>query len=303
MAKTITKPKKWTEAEIFFLKENYSTMPFASIAEVLGRTDSAIRCKCKVLGLLLPSEIIKKRRANTILKTNAPNFCTEEEGKTIEDNYLIVPLKRLAKQMGRSNTFVRNYLKRNNLIVPPDIIERRKQEAKRKKGDVPHNKGQKMPEKTKEKLRHTFFKKGHLPHNAYESDGAISMRKDNDGRPYPHTRIALAKWMPYQRYIWEQAYGPIPDNCLIVFKNKDTTDIRLENLELISRQDNADRNISKNAIELQFNYVRGVIKRGTGLKNSDIPDDLVLLKRNELQVKRFLKNIEKKEDANQKDGN
>ena len=106
------------------------------------------------------------------------------------------------------------------------------------KGHIPWNKGIKG-------LRHspeTEFKKGHLPANT-KYNGCISLRaKSNTNEKYYYIRISQAKWMFYQRYLWEQKNGSIPEGMLIIFKDKNPLNCVLENLEMISRIENMERN-------------------------------------------------------------
>lgn len=43
-------------------------------------------------------------------------------------------------------------------------------------------------------------------------------------------------------FIWEKANGSVPDNMIVVFKNKDTMNCDLSNLEIIDRKENMMRN-------------------------------------------------------------
>ena len=48
--------------------------------------------------------------------------------------------------------------------------------------------------------------------------------------------------MPLHVKIYQDAYGPIPKNHIIVFKDRNTLNVTLENLECITRQENMQRN-------------------------------------------------------------
>lgn len=109
------------------------------------------------------------------------------------------------------------------------------------KGHVPANKGKKMPEHLRERIRHTWFKKGNLPNNT-KFNGHVSVRLDGDGRPYAHIRVSQGRYELLHRHIWQQANGSIPEGKIVVFKNGDSTDLCLDNLELITRQENMLRN-------------------------------------------------------------
>lgn len=81
------------------------------------------------------------------------------------------------------------------------------------------------------KANATSFKKGQTTWNkkpvGYE-------RVTRDG--YVEVKVAEPnKFELKHRHIWQQAYGPIPKGQVLIFKNTNTQDCRLENLELISR--------------------------------------------------------------------
>jgi len=114
-----------------------------------------------------------------------------------------------------------------------------------KKGHTPANKGKKMSKELRERVKHTWFKKGHEPHNT-KHDGYISIRKDSHGRLYAHIRISKGKFELLHRHIWEQHNGPVPEGQIVTFINGDTSDLRIGNLELITREENMLRNTRHN---------------------------------------------------------
>lgn len=113
------------------------------------------------------------------------------------------------------------------------------------KGHVPANKGKKLPQHIKEKIKHTWFKKGQLPPNT-KFDGHISIRIDSKGRPYAHIRVAQGKYELLHRNLWEKHHGPVPVGKIVAFINGDSSDIKIENLELITREENMLRNTRHN---------------------------------------------------------
>lgn len=56
-------------------------------------------------------------------------------------------------------------------------------------------------------------------------------------KPYLNIKIGR-KWVSYHRHLWEQAHGPIPAGLILAFKNGNTMDCRLDNLELLTRAEN-----------------------------------------------------------------
>lgn len=152
--------------------------------------------------------------------------------------------KAIARKLGRSDTFVRNVMKRNNLIVPHAIIEQRRLDSQFKAGRQPFNKGKKQSEYMSEEAiarsRATCFKKGHTPANTVE-DMQITLRVHAKRRNqnYYYIKTRDQGWELLHRYIWRLAKGPIPENCNVQFKDGNPLNVTLDNLYLISRGDQA----------------------------------------------------------------
>lgn len=75
----------------------------------------------------------------------------------------------------------------------------------------------------------TRFKKGYVPTNkSPEGHEVINV--------YGYREVMFnGRFQLKHRMIWEQHKGKIPENHFIIFKNKDITDLRIENLECVSR--------------------------------------------------------------------
>lgn len=88
----------------------------------------------------------------------------------------------------------------------------------------------------------TRFKAGRMPHT-HKPVGSEAWR---DGYLWRKVRDDLVpvrfNWREVHRIVWEEHHGPIPEGHAIVFRNGNRTDIRLDNLELINRQELARRN-------------------------------------------------------------
>lgn len=97
------------------------------------------------------------------------------------------------------------------------------------KGQKSWNKG--IPMKVKGRMAETQFKKGQKPRN-YRPIG--SERINVDG--YIEVKVSdKPKWKAKHRVVWEQQYGEIPDNHIVIFLNGDKLDVRIENLRMIPR--------------------------------------------------------------------
>lgn len=168
-------------------------------------------------------------------------------------------------------------------------------DGKFKKGHMPQNKGLGMSDELREKVKHTWYKKGHLPHNTKEKDGKIVKRKDNRGVLNYHIRVSLGKWKYLSRYLWEQAHGPIPKGMVVTFKDGDPMNCVLENIEMISRLENLKRRQKESgghcATQLTDGYVRGVLKR-RGIHPDAITPDMIETKKLQLILNRQIKKNE-----------
>lgn len=70
----------------------------------------------------------------------------EEQLEYIKNNYLAIPVKTIARNIGRSCFFVKGRMDKMGLVVPKNIIEKRKRESRFSKGSIPFNKGLKQTE-------------------------------------------------------------------------------------------------------------------------------------------------------------
>ena len=114
-----------------------------------------------------------------------------------------------------------------------------------KKGVAPANKGKKqiefMSQEAIMRTAATRFKKGQASFNE-KQDGAISIRIDKRGVKYQHIRISKSNWQPLHRHVWEKHNGAIAKDKVVVFKDGNTLNCDISNLQLISKADNAIRN-------------------------------------------------------------
>jgi DNA-binding CsgD family transcriptional regulator len=182
----------------------------------------------------------------------AGRLITEQEKEIVRQYYASKTAKEIALMIDRSESSVYGIasalgLKKNAEFIA--AIARKNyysnpekyQKGQFKKGLKPWNKNTKGLCKSNK----TSFKKGNLPHNT-RIDGDLSLRNDKSGVQYYHIRLSNAKWVLAHRYFWEQAYGPVPDNHIVVFKDGNTHNYALENLEMISYEENMRRNSIQN---------------------------------------------------------
>lgn len=129
-----------------------------------------------------------------------------------------------------------------------------------KKGEAPWNKGSHYQAGGRSKQ--TQFKQGRKPHN-YKPVGSERWFGGYLQRKIYDTGRSANDWVEVHRIIWTEACGEIPKGFVVVFINGNKEDIRLENLELISRGDLAKRNSIHNYPEelRQVMRMQGQVKR------------------------------------------
>lgn len=131
------------------------------------------------------------------------------------------------------------------------------------KGHDPWNKGVKgLHFKGSEKGQ---FKKGHKPQTwvpvgtqVITDDGYLKI-KISDDRTVP----SRFNWKMAHVIEWENLHGPIPKGHIVVFRNGNRRDIRIENLEMITLAENMKRNTLHNLPpELKkVVYMKGALNR------------------------------------------
>jgi hypothetical protein len=129
------------------------------------------------------------------------------------------------------------------------------------KGQTPPNKGLRRPGWGPGRMKATQFKKGAMTGRAqalYQPIGSERVSKDGYLERKTHdalppdiskdeaNRLRQRRWCAVHRIVWEEAHGPLPKGHLVAFKNGDKRDIRVDNLELVSRRDWMMRNTIHN---------------------------------------------------------
>lgn len=116
------------------------------------------------------------------------------------------------------------------------------------KGNIPH------PEAKPKGPNKTSFKKGAMPHN-WKTVG--STRVSVDG--YIEVKIQEPKkWAQLHTLVWSAAHGDIPEGHCIVFIDGDKTNVKLSNLELISRSEHLQ--INKLTAKFEDEEVRETVR-------------------------------------------
>lgn len=129
------------------------------------------------------------------------------------------------------------------------------------KGHTPANKGKKMSPEVYQKVKSTMWKPGNRPPN-WKPDGTIVEREDKNGRIYLYYKVKNSHWILYHQKIWTDVNGPIPSKHIVIFKDGNTMNCDISNLELITMK----QNVIRNSIRRFPQEIQQVIKLNAKLK-------------------------------------
>ena len=167
---------------------------------------------------------------------------TQAEDDFLKANYLNIPAKRLSVLLGRPESSARQRILLLGLKVPAEIVAKFKIASQFKKGQTPKNKGKPMPKEMYQKCFATMFKKGQIPHNS-KKDWEEVIRLDKTGKKYWMIKLPNERKLKYKHvWIWQTNKGKIKKGYNVVFKDGDSLNCNLKNLECISNAELMERN-------------------------------------------------------------
>lgn len=223
----------------------YKANGLAATMERFAISKSTVNTMARLYNVRVDKEVTLMLRIDALRKKTTS---TPEIDAVLAEKYLEVAVRPLAKLIGRSHTFVRIRLRQLGLVIPDELIAQRKESQLIKKGSTPPNKGKKLadvlsPDKL-EKVLASAFKKGNVPHNTL-TDNTITTRRDfkyRGGAEYKWIRIKQGKWEMLHLHTWVKHNGPIPAGYCIRFKDGNTLNCDITNLEMITKAENMLRN-------------------------------------------------------------
>lgn len=234
-----------TSADKAYIRRNRLKLSAKAMARQIGCSNTSVLRFLRKEGITPPKNLIYKMVSETLMGRTS---FTKEEDQFIRENYLKIPVKVLGEKMGRSFTGTMNRLKLMGLAIPDDVKKRNIQAGRIQKGDSPFNKGKKQVDYMSpagiRRSAKTRFKKGHVSPNT-KRDGYITVRNldGKNGDPaYKYIRLSKNNWVPLHQYRWEKKHGKVKRGQCLWFKDGDTLNCRLSNLELITRAENMRRN-------------------------------------------------------------
>jgi len=242
------KPLEFTEAEKAYIKENYAHKTSRNIAEVLSRNHHSVK---------------RFIHQNGLCGKNRRTVWNDDRLEKLRLLYPTTTNKELAVIFNTTKKSICAAAFCYRLEKTEEhIIQHRKGQFD---GTRPvWNKGMKgllIPGSEK-----GFFKKGNLPHNT-KFDGASSVRLNNEGIPYRFVRVSLREWVHESVLVWEKTHGPIGKDMVVRHKNGNTLDNQIDNLELITRAENMERNSIHQYPEELKQTIMTLSKLNKALKN------------------------------------
>lgn len=287
------------EKEIQIIKDNYLTTTSNAIGRMIGVNGRTVRTYMQANGWVTPAEVSAEA---TYSVQRGKTICTPDQDQIILAHYMSTPVTVLAAQLGISTTALYNRYRGLGLTVPQSIVDSFKQRYKL--GDPSPHKGKKQTEymssEAIERTKATRFKKGQLPHNTYDRDGALSIRKISSGKMYLFVRISIGVWEPYHIHLWEQAHGKLKYSEVIMFIDGDQFNCQLSNMRLMTRSEWQKEFGPMNTLE-DHNIARWLSYKGRSIDKDlekEILDNhpgLIEMKRKQLELNRELKKQRKNE--------
>lgn len=187
------------------------------------------------------------------------HYYSQLEDDFLKENVKGITLKELTKKFNEQF----------NLTLTESAIANRKNTLKLssgitggqfQKGHSTHNKGKKwneyMSKEGQLNCLKTTFKKGNIPHN-HRPIGSERITQDG----YVEIKIKEPNvFVLKHRWLWEQKYGKIPKDKIIIFLDGNKQNLDLDNLALINRKEN----LTMNNNELRYQY-KELTKTGINL--------------------------------------
>ena len=179
-------------------------------------------------------------------------YWSRVEQRLLRRLYPDTSTRALARQLGRSVSAVYGMAatfglrKSDAYLASPDACRLRRGDnvgagTRFQRGHTPANKGIRRPGWSAGRMAETQFRPGNRPHTWRP----IGSTRVNDGylqRKVSDTGYTPRDWICEHVLLWQERRGPIPTGHTVAFKDKDRTNIVIENLELLSRRELMARN-------------------------------------------------------------
>lgn len=236
---------------------------------------------------------------NKIVRSNFYHIWTEIELQKLTNEFPHRKTDLIANELGLAYHQVSQQASRLGIKKTAEFLKspecnrldgKRGSYSRFKKGHTPVNKGKSISPELREKMKHTWFQKGHEPAGT-KHDGYISTRIDSHGHPYQYVRVEKGRFEQLHRHNWKKVNGPIPEGMILRSKDGDSSNCDPENWELVDRAGHLGKNSGRD--ELTDNYILAKLtQHSPELKPlfAEIPE-LIEYKRNQIKLKRTINEL------------
>lgn len=219
---------RYPEGMVDWIKANYINLTLPELTEICNDIFKTNLSKKAMSSLKKRYGLTGAPRAKVYSGTFPEEICC-----FIEENYLGTGHQQMAdlirKEFGQEYTAqqIKSYYANHDLNSGLT--------GHFKKGQASHNKGVKMSHEVYEKAKATMFKPGSRPHNAVPV-GTVVMATIG----YYKEKVAEPdEWEFCHIKAWKDAHGEIPEGMIVSFKDGNREDWSIENLILLTREENA----------------------------------------------------------------
>lgn len=219
---------RYPEGMVDWIKANYINLTLPELTEICNDIFKTNLSKKAMSSLKKRYGLTGAPRAKVYSGTFPEEICC-----FIEENYLGTGHQQMAdlirKEFGQEYTAqqIKSYYANHDLNSGLT--------GHFKKGQASHNKGVKMSPEVYEKAKVTMFKPGSRPHNAVPV-GTVVMATIG----YYKEKVAEPdEWEFCHIKAWKDAHGEIPEGMIVSFKDGNREDWSIENLILLTREENA----------------------------------------------------------------
>lgn len=272
--------RAFTPEQIEFIRNNYPEHGSAWVAERIGKKSSQVKTFTA---------------RNHILRSNFYHDWTAEELEKLANEFPHRRTDHIAAELGLAYHLVSNQahrmkLKKTDAFLCSPACNRcdgkRGASFRFEKGHEPANKGVTMSDELREKVKHTWFPKGHEPKNT-KYDGYERITKDG----YREIRVRKGKFELLHRHNWEQVHGHIPESIIMRCKDGNIKNCGPDNWYLIDRASQLAANSGRDELTDKF-IVDSMTHRHAELKPAfaEMPE-LIELKRNQIKLKRQINEL------------
>jgi len=216
--------KRYTNANVQYIKQHFATTPSKEIAIKLGRTRPAIDTFAKKLGLKKdPAYISYIGRENFKLNNKLPIY-TDAEEAYIRQHFACTKTQEIADAIGRTRRSVIAWAHRNGVKKDKDFISKISRFARSGSQIVGYID------------MHVINNDYNRYPNNYDVDRPSLKVGDVVRRANGlYVKLDFGKYKRVSQFIWEQHHGPIPSGHTVYFNDRNNENCRIDNLILVPK--------------------------------------------------------------------